>query len=154
MTRSNDTAGTFGSLAEVLEFAIRREIEAAASYGRVKALWSDPEAAAARVLEDARSDPEPARKRRLGKTLTAVGEALFFFADRQRRQTVEQIRFPTYVGGDYRPPAKPLELMSSSELGHELEARKRESERVKLHIDTKLSRHGTRDMRNLKAMRK
>lgn len=35
MTQSNDPSRTFGTLAEVLEFAIQREIEAAASYGRL-----------------------------------------------------------------------------------------------------------------------
>lgn len=35
MNQSNDPARTFGSLADVLEFAIQREVEAAASYARL-----------------------------------------------------------------------------------------------------------------------
>jgi rubrerythrin len=35
VNQSNDPARTFSSLAEVLEFAIQREVEAAASYGRL-----------------------------------------------------------------------------------------------------------------------
>lgn len=79
-------------------------------YARVAALWKDPKAAAESVGvagEDAAS-----KQRRLGRALTAVGEALFYFAEK-KREKVEAVEFPAYKGpGD--------------------------TEAVKRHIDTKV----------------
>ena len=45
-----------------------------------------------------RPDEDDASKiRRLGKALTAVGEAYFFFAE-EKRDDVEKIKFPEYKG--------------------------------------------------------
>jgi len=72
-----------------------RKHQAAEAYGRVRRLWSDPTAAAAR-FESFEADPST-RQRRLGRALSAVGEALFFFAE-QERARVERVRFPEYRG--------------------------------------------------------
>ncbi len=68
-------------------------------YGKVVALWKDPQKAAAAVGvegEDASS-----KQRRLGRALTAVGEALFYFAERKRDE-VNKIKFPVYKGPGYQ----------------------------------------------------
>ncbi len=64
---------------------------AATEYGKVRGLWKDP-AATVKRIEDSGGD-----LRRIGKALTAVGEALFFFAEQQRKE-VDKIRFPEYKG--------------------------------------------------------
>ena len=77
------------------------------SYRRVVALWSDSDAAVAKIFESAKDEPEAVRVRRLGKALNSVGEALFFFAEQQRTRDVAPIRFPAYRGGGYHPPFHP-----------------------------------------------
>jgi hypothetical protein len=51
-------------------------------------------------IEAAYSD-ESDRIRRLGKALTAVGEALFFFAE-QKKKGVDKVKFPEYKGNGER----------------------------------------------------
>lgn len=60
-------------------------------YEIVKALWEAPENQK-RVLSEADTNP-----RNVGKVLSAVGEALFFFAEK-KRQELEAIRYPVYTG--------------------------------------------------------
>ena len=57
---------------------MNRDNSAAPEYTKVKGLWSDPKGAVAKVFEDAKDEPEAGRIRRLGKALTAVGEAMFY----------------------------------------------------------------------------
>ena len=70
------------------------ESGAAAEYARVRSLYRDPAAVAAKL-----AGPDAAR--RLGKVLTAVGEAIFFSAE-QKRRAVESLRFPVYKGNGQR----------------------------------------------------
>jgi tetratricopeptide (TPR) repeat protein len=69
--------------------------QALAEHTRVKNAWSDPEAAVKKL--EAVYPAEDERARHLGKTLTAVGESLFFFAE-QKRAEVDRLRFPEYKG--------------------------------------------------------
>src|SRR5439155_27185008 len=62
--------------------ALKKDADAEKSYARVRDAWHDPAAALAN-LEKA-SGSEADQPRRIGKTLTAVGEALFFFAEKER----------------------------------------------------------------------
>lgn len=64
-------------------------------YAAVRALWKDPQAALKQF--EAPGEAEAERLRRLGKALTAVGEATFFFAEKKRAE-VDAIRFPGYRG--------------------------------------------------------
>ncbi len=68
---------------------------AAAEYGKVRSLTKDRRAVEAKLAELGGEPPEKAR--RLGKVLTALGEAVFFAAE-QRRREVDAIRFPEYRG--------------------------------------------------------
>lgn len=64
---------------------------AVAEYNKVRSIWRDP-AVAAKKIDD---------ERKLAKALTAVGEALFFFAEQQRKD-VDKIKFPEYKGSGTR----------------------------------------------------
>jgi tetratricopeptide (TPR) repeat protein len=69
--------------------------KAADEYKVVVSAWSVPEKAIAQL--DALGGTEDEQLRRLGKVLTAVGEAMFFFAE-LRRAEADAIRFPEYMG--------------------------------------------------------
>ncbi|MDI1450364.1 hypothetical protein [Polyangium sp. 6x1] len=68
---------------------------AAKEYEVVRAAWKDPEASTKQLAAMGGSDQE--QMRRLGRSLTDVGEALFFFAE-QKRAEVDAIRYPEYKG--------------------------------------------------------
>jgi tetratricopeptide (TPR) repeat protein len=72
---------------------------AATEYERVRSMLRDP----ARVRErlDALGGEDGDKQRRLGKVLSALGEAMFFAAELKRRD-VDAIRFPAYVGSGSR----------------------------------------------------
>jgi hypothetical protein len=63
-------------------------------YNKVRGLWKDPAAVVKKIQEGG-------DERRVYKALTAVGEALFFFAE-QTRKDVEKIKFPEYRGAGNR----------------------------------------------------
>jgi tetratricopeptide (TPR) repeat protein len=69
--------------------------KAAAEFEIVRGLWARPDDAVKQI--NALGGTEDEQLRRLGQTLTAVGEALFFFAE-QKRAEAEAIRFPEYTG--------------------------------------------------------
>ena len=64
-------------------------------YGIVRALWKEPQVAM-KALAGA-GDGDAAQARRLGNALTAVGEAIFFFAEKKRVE-LDAIRYPIYKG--------------------------------------------------------
>jgi len=74
----------------------KRRDAAKGEYGKVRRYWDDPRDAEQKIMS--LPDEEDAAKiRRLGKALTAVGEAYFFFAE-EKRSDVEKIKFPDYHG--------------------------------------------------------
>jgi TolA-binding protein len=77
--------------------AQKKTNDADAQYGLVRDAWKDP-ATAVRSL-DALGGNEQQRERRRGKTLTAVGEALYYFAAKKRAEA-DAIKFPDYKGKD------------------------------------------------------
>jgi TolA-binding protein len=66
--------------------------QAVGEYNKVRGVWRDPAAVMKKIEGD---------DRKLVKVLTAVGEALFFFAE-QERKDVDKIRFPEYKGSGQR----------------------------------------------------
>jgi TolA-binding protein len=78
---------------------MKSETNATGEYNKVRGYWKDP-AAALKKLDTIGGD-ESEKIRRLGKVLTAVGEAYFHFAE-QRRKEVDRIRFPEYKGAGTR----------------------------------------------------
>jgi tetratricopeptide (TPR) repeat protein len=70
--------------------------QAQGEYAKVVATWKDPQKAAEQILRGSDED-QGSKERRIGKALTAVGEALFFFAEK-KRDKVDAIKFPEYKG--------------------------------------------------------
>lgn len=122
-------------LANVYEH-LNSKTNARTEYGRVTDLWRDSDAAVKKVFEV--DEDESSKLRRLGKALTAVGEAYFFFAEEKRLSTVDKIKFPEYQSTGYKPSSKKIEDMDSYEFEEEMSKRKKESEAVKKHVDTKV----------------
>lgn len=73
---------------------LHKEPEAAAEYGKVRAIYRDPEAVIKKVTRDSGED---LADRTVAKLLTAVGEAIFFFAEEKRR-AAEAIQLPEFKG--------------------------------------------------------
>jgi tetratricopeptide (TPR) repeat protein len=74
---------------------LKRSPAARAEFAKVKALWADPKTA--EKIMTIPDEDDSAKVRRLGKALTAVGEAYFFFAE-EKRTDVEKIKFPNFTG--------------------------------------------------------
>ncbi|HMJ56023.1 MAG TPA: tetratricopeptide repeat protein [Polyangiaceae bacterium] len=76
--------------------SLKRAKDARVEYGKVQKLWSDAKAAEGKIMALPDED-EAGKVRRLGRALTAVGEAYFYFAE-EKREDVEKIKFPDYKG--------------------------------------------------------
>jgi len=71
---------------------------AKAEYAKVRALWQNPQDAMARINAAYTSEDEASKQRRVGKAVTAVGEAYFAAAEEMKRTEVDTIKFPVYKG--------------------------------------------------------
>ena len=69
---------------------------AAKEYGKVASLWKDPQKAVS-AIQAIPGEDEQGKQRRIGRALTAVGEAFFYFAE-QKRAKVDKVTFPEYKG--------------------------------------------------------
>jgi len=76
------------------------QAQAKQEYDKVRGYWKNPSEVVNKLNAIAPSEPA-AQQRRLGKSLTAVGEALFFFAE-EKRAAAEKITFPEYKGSGQR----------------------------------------------------
>ncbi len=65
-------------------------------YAKVVGYWKDP-AKAAQAINSIEGEDEAAKIRRLGKALTAIGEATFYFAEK-KRDKLNALKFPNYKG--------------------------------------------------------
>ncbi len=65
-------------------------------YEIVRTTWADPDAAEQRARGD--EPDQGVQDHAVGRAVTAVGEALFFFADRHRREKIDPIKMPEYKG--------------------------------------------------------
>jgi TolA-binding protein len=74
---------------------INNPSSAGPEYNKVRNSWKDPNAVIKKL--DAQGGDEGEKLRRLGKVLTAVGEANFFFAELKKKE-VDKIRFPEFKG--------------------------------------------------------
>ena len=75
---------------------LKKRGDATTQYAKVRSLWSDAKAGEAKIMGIPDED-DASKIRRLGKALTSVGEAHFFFAE-EKREDVEKIKFPDYHG--------------------------------------------------------
>jgi len=78
---------------------INNPSSATPEYNKVRGFWKDPQASLKKL--DAIGGGEDEKLRRITKSLTAVGEALFFFAELKRKE-VDKIKFPEYKGSGQR----------------------------------------------------
>jgi tetratricopeptide (TPR) repeat protein len=81
------------SLLGLANIELNRGAQAQNEYAKVVATWKDPEKAQRAILKDG-DDGGP---RRLAKALDAVGEAMFYFAEKKRAK-LDAIKFPEYKG--------------------------------------------------------
>ncbi|MFO0614049.1 MAG: tetratricopeptide repeat protein [Polyangiaceae bacterium] len=71
-------------------------------YDKVRGMWSNPDEMVKKLRAiGGDSEGEDVKGRRIGKALTAVGEAFFFFAE-EKRAIAEKIQFPEYKGSGER----------------------------------------------------
>ncbi|HKO89506.1 MAG TPA: hypothetical protein VJU61_00045, partial [Polyangiaceae bacterium] len=70
--------------------------QAQSEYAKVVATWKDPQKASNSILK-IEGEEDAAKQRRLGKALTAVGEGMFYFAEK-KREKLDAVKFPAYKG--------------------------------------------------------
>lgn len=75
--------------------ALKSGTKADQYYGKVRDAWRDPAAARTKIV--ALGGSQDQQLKRLAKSLTAVGEALYHFAEKER-VAVDAIKFPEYKG--------------------------------------------------------
>jgi TolA-binding protein len=72
--------------------------QAAGEFARVRAIWSNPDDALGKIKSSYPGEDEGQIQKRVGKALTAVGEAYFMAAEEMKEREVDTIRFPVYKG--------------------------------------------------------
>jgi hypothetical protein len=77
---------------------LHADAQARSEYARARALWRNPDDAVAKISAAYPSDDEMQKDKRIKRTLTSVGEAMFYAAEEARRSEVDPLRFPTYHG--------------------------------------------------------
>ncbi len=97
------------TLAKAYTHAKGGEGQAKAEYAKVRSLWQNPQDAIARINAAYPGEDEGAKQKRIGKALTAVGEAYFFAADqaeegRGRHDQVPRVPRARHEAG--RPQAR------------------------------------------------
>jgi len=65
-------------------------------YAKVVGAWKDPQKASQSIM-GIEGEDQALKERRLGKALTAVGEAMFYFAEK-KREKLDAVKFPVYKG--------------------------------------------------------
>jgi TolA-binding protein len=85
LARANEVTGSTGP--------------ARAEYAKVVGAWKEPARAAKEI--ESQSGDAATKQRQLGRALTAVGEAMYYFAE-EKRAKVEAVKFPAYKGSGER----------------------------------------------------
>ncbi|MBX3187521.1 MAG: hypothetical protein KF819_10925, partial [Labilithrix sp.] len=77
---------------------LNQRAQAQREYAKVGALWTDATAGEQKIRAAYPSEDVAQKDRRLGKAVSAVGEAFFFAAEERRLAEVEPLAFPEYKG--------------------------------------------------------
>jgi tetratricopeptide (TPR) repeat protein len=80
------------------DIKLGKETLAVREYKAVVNLWSDSNAAVAKI-QSIPGEDDGSKQRRLGRALEAVGEAMFYFADKEKAK-VDKLKFPEYHGNN------------------------------------------------------
>jgi TolA-binding protein len=77
---------------------LKANAQARGEYDTVRKIWGDGTAAQGKISDAYKSESDDQRARRLGKSLDAVGEAMFFASEEKRHDKVDSIPLPVYKG--------------------------------------------------------
>lgn len=77
---------------------LKSAAQARGEYDAVRKIWGDGSSAQAKISDAYKSESDDARARRLGKSLDAVGEAMFYAAEDKKKDKVDSMPFPAYKG--------------------------------------------------------
>jgi len=80
------------------DIKLGKETLAVREYKAVVGLWSDSNAAVGKI-QSIPGEDDGSKQRRLGRALEAVGEAMFYFADKEKAK-VDKLKFPEYHGNN------------------------------------------------------
>ena len=80
------------------DIKLGKETLAVREYKAVVGLWSDPNAAVAKI-QGIPGEDDNSKQRRIGRALESVGEGMFYFAD-QDKAKVDKLKFPEYRGNN------------------------------------------------------
>jgi tetratricopeptide (TPR) repeat protein len=72
--------------------------QASSEYAKVRGYWNNPDDAIGKIKGAYKDEDDASVQKRIGKALTAVGEAYFMAAEEIRERDVESIKFPAYKG--------------------------------------------------------
>lgn len=76
----------------------KADLGANTEYAKVRSLWSNPGEAVNKINAAYPDEDQAQHAKRVGKALTAVGEAYFYEAEQIKKKTVDTIKFPEYHG--------------------------------------------------------
>jgi hypothetical protein len=103
-------------------------------YHAVAKLWAEP-AKAVKEIDSIEGEDTSSKQRRLGRALEAVGEALFYFAEKSKAK-VDKVKFPEYQGKFVAK--KPAKNASSEAWQKYMDEMKKEKDAIQKHIQTKV----------------
>jgi tetratricopeptide (TPR) repeat protein len=85
---------------------LKGQAQAKTEYAKVRSLWGDGAQVQAKIKDAYKGEGEDQRARRLGKTLEAVGEAMFYAVEDKKHDKVDSIPFPPYKGAGTKDDIK------------------------------------------------
>lgn len=74
------------------------DTQARSEYNKVRGIWTNPGDAVAKIKSSYAGEDDGQIQKRVGKALSAVGEAYFYAAEEIRKTKVDTIKFPVYSG--------------------------------------------------------
>jgi hypothetical protein len=77
---------------------LKQQANARGEYATVRKIWGDGSQVQAKIADAYKSEPADSQQRRLGKSLDAVGEAMFYAAEDKKHDKVDSLPFPAYHG--------------------------------------------------------
>jgi TolA-binding protein len=89
---------------------LKATAQARGEYDTVRKIWGDGSAVPGKISDAYKSESQDSQARRLGKSLDAVGEAMFYNSEEKRHDKVDSIPLPAYKGPGTKDYQKITEL--------------------------------------------